>query len=183
LPVVPFLFSSGFRSSALVAGQTLKSFYAQVPISGGESIILFLGVMMLLYFAFWYAKMGWPLWLKYLAVLMVFFSLTHFHPQWFVWLSPWVIMALVVSRLRNWLVVGLLLLAYLGQILLFEGGLNVGLFSPLNPGLLEVASLWSLIGVSLDVNLMRSVMQTILVASGVYLVYDAQRDRATSADI
>lgn len=175
LPVLPFIWSDGFRSSALVAGQTLKSFYAQLPISGGEAIVLYLGIMVLIYYAFWYAKNGWPLWLKYLTVLMVFFSLTHFHPQWFLWVTPWVILAMIVNRLRNWLIVTVLLLAYLAQILLFEGGLNVGLFSPLNPSLLEVNSIWQLWGINLDINLMRSIAQTLLVASAIFLVYHAQR--------
>ena len=41
ISILPYLTSRGFRSSALVAGQTLKSLYAQIPVSGGESIFLF----------------------------------------------------------------------------------------------------------------------------------------------
>jgi uncharacterized membrane protein len=49
LPILPFLGSEGFRSTALVANQTQKSLFAQIPISGGESIMLFIVGLLFLY--------------------------------------------------------------------------------------------------------------------------------------
>src|SRR3989339_103681 len=52
----PFILSEGFRRTAMLAGQTTKSFYAQIPISGGESVILFLVAVIFLYILFFFKK-------------------------------------------------------------------------------------------------------------------------------
>jgi hypothetical protein len=85
------------------------------------------------------------------TVLLLFFSVTHFHPQWFVWVSPWLILMLfspfyqgrespqamqTTQRvngghlLNSGLVmpITVLLLCYLILVTSFESTLNWGIF-------------------------------------------------------
>src|SRR4029078_7967621 len=121
-----FINSSGFRATALVAGQTTKSLYATLPISGGESIIFFPFFILLAYIIFLYTKSQLAnLWQRLFVVILLFFIFTHTHPQWFVWLTPFLIIDLVKSGMKHLPLVILSILVWLMQVTLFDPGLSV----------------------------------------------------------
>lgn len=170
--ILPFIFSSGFRSTALVAGQTLKSLYAQIPVSGGESILLFLAIIIFFYLMFLSFRASVAnLWQRYFIVLILFFSFTHFHPQWFLWMAPFLIIDLIHTNFKNWVAVLLVLSSYLLMILLFDPGLSIGLFAPLNPALYSSQGIFQLLGLNIEINFGRSLAQTAFVGAMLYYLY------------
>ena len=168
----PFFASTGFRRTAMLAGQTTKSFYANVPISGGESIILFLATVMFIYILFLYKKTAIEdLWKRFFVMILVFFIFTHFHPQWFLWTMPFFVIDLVKTKLKHWpLFVGLLV-TFVGMITFFDSGLSIGLFSAINPSLYNLSPLWNLLGLNVDINMFRSLLHTIFVGISSYYIY------------
>lgn len=168
----PFIFSRGFRATALLAGQTTKSFYTQIPISGGESIILFLALIIFFYLVFYYRKVS-PnyLWARCFLMLLVFFIFTHYHPQWFLWLTPFFIIDLVISNFKNWLPLVISLVSYGMLVTFFDPGLTVWLFAPVFPHLYGLPGLWQLMGINLDVTGARSIFQTVFVGAALYYIY------------
>lgn len=172
LTTFPFIFSKGFRTTAMLAGQTTKSFYAQIPISGGESIILFLAALVCIYFVFLFKKnTAEGLWKKFFILLLLFFVFTHSHPQWFVWITPFLIIDLVKSKLKHWPLVLISVVCWLGQITFFDPGLSVWLFAPVFPSLWGLPGIWQLIGVGPDINVARSILQSVFVGAAAYYVY------------
>ncbi len=172
LGILPFFNSVGFRSSAFVAGQTTKSLYATLPISGGEAIIYFPLFILFLYMVFYYSKLGLErLWERFFVILLMFFIFTHIHPQWFTWLTPFLVIDLVKSGLKHWPLVLILLLAWFGQLTFFDPSLTTRIFSPINPSLIKAPGVWEGLGIGLDVNSSRSILQTLFVASGLYYIY------------
>ncbi len=177
LSVFPYLFSAGYRSSALVAGQILKSFYAVVPISAGESIILFMGAMIFLFLLFLIKNLPSSpslvemAWRRFFTILLIFFIFTHFHPQWFVWITPFLIIDLIESRFKHWLLVVGSLTSFIGMLFFFDPSLTVGLFSPIWSQLGQMPSIWQILGRSVDYNLARSLLQTGLVGCALYYIY------------
>ncbi len=179
LGIIPYLLitflyipSVGFRTYALVANQTLKSLYPQIPISGGESIILFLAFLGFFYLLFWEIKGSIEnLWQRFFIILLLFFTFTHYHPQWFLWLTPFLIFTLVKSNFKNTLMVIFSLISFTGLVFLFEQGLNLGLFSVINPALYNGQNLWVLLKIPIEVNLGRSILQTIFVSTSIYYIY------------
>ncbi len=168
----PFIFSRGFRATAMLASQTTKSFYAQIPISGGESIILFLAVVIFFYLLFFNRKsLAENLWTRFFLMLLAFFIFTHYHPQWFLWLMPFLIIDLVISNFKNWLACATSLISYFVLITFFDPGLSVWLFSPVNPALYGLPGIWQLMGVSPDINILRSVFQTVFVGAALFYIY------------
>lgn len=166
--ILPFINSQGFRANALVAGQTTKSMYASLPISGGESIIFFPFLILLFYLIFLFGKnKPGQLWSKFFAVILLFFIFTHYHPQWFVWITPFIIFDLVKSKFRHWLLAVLAFISWLGLVSLFDPGLSVWLFSPVAPYLYGQKGLW----IPSDLNMARSYLQTIFVSVGAYYIY------------
>lgn len=172
LIILPFLTSEGFRSTALVANQTLKSFYPQIAISGGESIILFPLFIFFFYFVFLHSNLEREnLWQSFFIILLIFFIFTHYHPQWFLWLTPFLIIELIRSNFKHIVQVSLALFSFLGAVSFFEPSLSIGLFSPLFPYLYDLPMIWTLLGLNLDHNFSRSIIQTLFVSIAVYFIY------------
>ncbi len=169
---LPFLGSYNFRSSALLAGQSTKSFYAQIPVSGGEAIILFPAILIFFYILFLkYRVAGGLLWQRFLIVFLLLFIFTHYHPQWFLWVTPFLILELVFTRFSNWLALTLMMVSFTGLLFFFDPGLSFGLFSPLNPSLYNSYGLWDVLHLHPDYNFSRSVLQTVFVGAAIYYLY------------
>lgn len=170
--ILPFINSPGFRLTALVANQTTKSAYAQLPISAGESILIFPFSVLFFYliFLFFKAKIG-DLWKRFFVITLLFFMFTHYHPQWLVWLTPFLVIDLVKSNLKHWLLVLIVFFSWLGLVGLFDPGLSVWLFSPITPNLYGKAGIWSGLGASFDLSLLKSYLQTMFVAVAGYYIY------------
>lgn len=167
-----FIFSRGFRQTAILAGQTTKSLYAQIPISGGESIILFLAVVIFFYLLFFYKKSSVEdLWKRFFLMMLIFFVFTHYHPQWFLWIMPFFVIDLVNSNFKNWLPYKISLISFFVLITFFDPGLTVWLFSPLNPKLYGLPGIWQIVGLNPDINILRSIFQTIFVGAALYYIY------------
>lgn len=171
LTILPFLSSKGFRATALLAGQTTKSLYAQIPISGGESIILFVVAVVFFYLLFLIRRTAPEnLWKNFFIMLLIFFIFTHYHPQWFLWITPFFIIDLVRNP-KHWLTVGLSLLSFVGLVSFFDPGLSVWLFSPLFPHLYGLGGVWELSRLSPDLLQFRSLLQTLFVGVALYYLY------------
>ncbi|MBU1126974.1 DUF2029 domain-containing protein [Patescibacteria group bacterium] len=146
LLVLPYLLLSPmYRQSALLAGQTDKMFYMSLPVSGGEGISIFaIGYFLLLILSSRKSLKLDYLWKMGLGLLLLFFSVTHYHPQWFLWLTPFLIWLLVEFKKQYVFQVFLLFSCFLGVLIFFEPSLHLGLFSPLFPNLSELKQIKSL---------------------------------------
>jgi hypothetical protein len=170
--ILPFLGSAGFRATALIAGQTTKSLYATLPISGGEAIIYFPLFILFFYIIFFYSKSSLEnLWERFFIIVLIFFIFTHTHPQWFLWLTPFLVIDLVKSHLKHWPLVLISLVAWLGQVSFFDPGLSVWLFAPIAPALYGQPGVWNSLGSRIDINSARSIIQTVFVSVAAYYIY------------
>lgn len=168
----PFILSAGFRRTALLASQTTKSFYAQIPVSGGESIILFLAAVIFCYIAFLYAKNATDsLWKSFFIMLLVFFIFTHYHPQWLLWVMPYFMIDLVVSKFKHWPLFLGVMVSFIALVTFFDPGLTVWLFAPINPSLYGEVGIWQQLGLNIDINMARSVFHTLFVGIAAYYIY------------
>lgn len=172
LTAFPFIFSEGFRKTALLASQTTKSFYAQVPVSGGESIILFLAAVIFVYIVFFYKTTeAEDLWKRFFVMILLFFIFTHFHPQWFLWTMPFFVIDLVYTKLKHLPLFLVLIGVFVGMITFFDSGLSIGLFSAINSNLYNLPPLWDLVGLNFDVNVSKSILHTVFVGVAMYYIY------------
>lgn len=170
--ILPFINSLGFRKTALLAGQTVKSLYAKIPISGGEAILLFPAFLLFFFLIFLYRKSSARyLWTKFFLILLLFFTFTHYHPQWFLWLIPFLIIDLVISKLKHYPLVTIALTSFFGLVFFFDPGLSVWLFAPIFPSLYGLPGLWQMLGLKIDYNIARSLFQTPFVSVAVYYFY------------
>lgn len=126
--ILPYLGSVAFKHYALLASQADKPLFAKIMVSGSQYLPLFVvGLILLLWWNLYAKKREWPAWLWLSAPLLLFFSVTHFHPQWLAWLAPLFCLAWVF-RPSTRLPIGIFLLCYLVIIFSFDPSLNLGLF-------------------------------------------------------
>jgi len=127
LVILPYLPSAGFRNYALFAPQTDKLQFAKVMVSATQYLPLFFVGLIFMLWHHYYRPQLLPTWGWFASVFLLFYSLTHFHPQWFLWATPFVILwfvSLPRSRLPLAILVGL----YFALIMTFEPSLNWTIF-------------------------------------------------------
>lgn len=124
----PYLGSAGYRQYALLAPQTDKLVYSKILVSGSQYLpLFFVGLFLLFWYNFFYQESR-QTFTWFAAVGLIFYSLTHYHPQWFVWIAPALVLMFAnypKSRLPQ---LGMLA-TYTLIVLLFEPSLNFGLFN------------------------------------------------------
>lgn len=172
LVIAPFMHSHWFKSTALVANQTTKSLYSQLPVSGGESILFFLTVLLFVYLVFLGQKVSAnEFWKRCMITLSIFFIFTHYHPQWLLWLTPFLIYSLIRSKFKTTLPILIMFGSYVASLFFFDTGLTSSLFSPIFPDLFLGDSIWDFLNISVDYNYYRSVLHSIFVGALGYLIY------------
>lgn len=155
LSILPFWNSAAFRSVVLFSPLTQKFLSAKIMISENSGISIVLMGLAALYFLFaHYGGRTQDLWRYGLAVLLVVFGFTDYHLQWFVWLMPFLIMALILRRFSFWKMAALLVGCWAVLVTFASPDLHLGLLVPLktlgifpqvNPGVTQSLSPQTLI--------------------------------------
>jgi Gpi18-like mannosyltransferase len=86
---VPFL-SGAFVQSALISGLTTGTFSPSFSVGFGESIIVGLVGMTVLFFYEMLINKKPNVLIYWIALLMIIFSFSHFHIQWLLWVAPFI---------------------------------------------------------------------------------------------
>jgi len=127
LIISPYLSSPAYRMYALLAQQSDKMWYAKIMVAGSQYLPLFMvGFILIFWLSFYFFK-RLPFWAWPMSVLLLFYSVTHYHPQWFAWITPFLILTFIHFRKSLPLLVTLLL-CHLVVVLSFDTSLNFGLF-------------------------------------------------------
>ncbi len=176
LSILPYLPSSGFRSTALLASQTDKSFYASIPISGGLNILLFPTILMFFYLIFYYKKEQRDsyqiIWRSFLVALLPFFIFTHIHPQWLLWLTPFLIIEYLENGYKHTaLFYGIVFYFFVHLCLHEDASLTIGAFSPIFPALYNTQNIWNILGLNINYIYLRSILHSVFTASGIFLIF------------
>ncbi len=175
LPVIltnlPFFFSSAYRYMVF-SPKSQKMFYMEWMLSGAEGIFPFLLILSFLYLLCQNKSLRPKFYISYIfSVFLLLFSVTHYHPQWFIWISPFLIIELLNYKFKEaWLYVGLLSI-YVFIIFTFENSLSVGLFAPLNNSLANFIGTQSIITNSTDINILKSYFRSIFAGISLYLTF------------
>ncbi|MDP1743364.1 MAG: hypothetical protein Q8L51_01100 [Candidatus Amesbacteria bacterium] len=96
--ISPYLRSVAFKHYALLASQTDKLDYAKILVSGSQYLSLFWLGIILLYWWNWYKPQHLPIWGWFTAILLLFYSVTNWHPQWLTRVSILLIISLIQNR-------------------------------------------------------------------------------------
>ena len=124
LVIAPFLPSVAYRQYTLFAEHINKTLFAGIAIAPGTLIPLFF-ITYALVTAFLIKQKISPL-MALGTALLSSLAFTHFHPQWFVWLTPWLIYYVITTK--DWFSFFLTIIAWLTILFSFENSLTFGIF-------------------------------------------------------
>lgn len=167
LTILPFMSSVAFRQEVLFSNQSQKMLFARIPITVVEYLsVFFVAYTFLLMLNIYFKR---ALWVWYFGVLLILFSVTHYHPQWYIWISPFFILFLGFYK-KYWYLILSLFIIWILLTLGFEPSLSIGLFSPLNVNLLHSKSLLGSINF-LDMNLINSIFRSIAAGISIGILF------------
>ncbi len=170
LSIMPFLGSTAFRQVSLFASQSQKMLHMSLPVSGAEGIYVFVLVYFFLICLAAFRKTS-EIWLFCLATMLLFFSVTHYHPQWMLWLTPFFVIETVSSKFKHFWLWLVLFLSWVGITLMFEPSLNFALFAPLSPNLVNLPGLSESISPFYNVFQLKSLLRSLFAGVSLFLIY------------
>jgi len=169
---LPFWSSAAYKY--MVFGpKSQKQFFMIWLVSGGEGIFPYLlGFVILCLIASRDKNSAKKMYAYFLAFFLLLFSVTNYHPQWFIWIAPFFVIELVMNRLRNiWLTL-ILFGCYVAIVLLFENSLSAGLFAPVWPDLNNFPGFAKIISAKTDLGFFKSGIRSLFAGISLYLSYD-----------
>lgn len=128
---LPFWLSAGYDPLIVLSQSTTNLFAARIVLSPQTSISIVAGLLAMLYLWFHFHGRREELWKYYLCALLVVFSFTDFHMQWFVWLTPFLFLEQILHQFRYRLPGILLIGCWLIFLAFSTADLHLGLFIPL----------------------------------------------------
>lgn len=172
LTIAPYLSSSAFKYMVFGA-KSQKEFFMEWMLSGAEGVYPYiLGLTLIYLHSFRNKKILIDLWKYFLAFFLVLFSVTHYHPQWFLWVTPFLVIELVMNQWRNlWLLVTLLA-CYIFIVLTFDNSLSVGLFAVANQTLNNFPGIDKLLAAKTDLFFIKSAVRSLFAGVSLYLIWD-----------
>jgi hypothetical protein len=123
-------------------------------------------------------------WRISLSIYLFYFALSFFHPQWFLWVQPLLVIAVAKYRKLLGLFVAILV-GFAGYLMYFDAALTTYLFLPLNSGILSLPGpLELLAGAGLPTSLVLGIFRTLLSAGsigiGVFVLAETLHQRTSN---
>lgn len=148
-------------------------------VSGAEGLYPYiLGFVLLCLFVSRAANPARNFYQYFLAFFLLLFGVTNYHPQWFIWITPFLVIEIVINKFRNFWLILSLYLCYLFIVLTFENSLSVGLFAPVNHSLANFPGLAKILAAKTDLNFLRGAVRSLFAGISLYLVYDLFKEKS-----
>ncbi|MBI2465032.1 DUF2029 domain-containing protein [Candidatus Shapirobacteria bacterium] len=172
LTMAPFLKFEYFRNEVLYSGLSTRMFEAGIDIGLGDRVLivpLLLGILLLVAIRRKVGKSLTDIVKLLVAVNLIILGFIHFHPQWFIWVLPFMSIYLAHRR-KDFLSLLMIVGVMFGVVLLFDDKfLYWGILSPLNNGLLNLPLIRDvLIGRGVDVVLLSNLLHSLAAALSGY---------------
>lgn len=169
LTIAPFIGSPAFRQMALFSPKNQKMLFMGLNVSGAEVIYPFLIILTFLFLHAFYAERKYELEDYFLVILLLIFSVTHYHPQWFLWITPFLIIYLLKFNFKYTGLVVILLGVWFLITLFFEPSLSYGLFNPIKPDLKEATNLSDIVSKYTNVYQLKSILRSLFAGASIYI--------------
>lgn len=170
---IPFISSSAYRYMVF-SPKSQKMLFMEWMLSGSEGIypFIFLFTILLIFTSQNKSKFIHISNQLYLSFFLILLSVTHFHPQWFLWITPFILIDLVMNKFKNGWSYLILFIIYIFIIFTFENSLSIGLFAVINNNLNNFVGISSIISKFTDIYLLKSLARSVFAGISLYLSYD-----------
>lgn len=180
LTILPFITTPAFRGAVLSSSASQKLLFMKLSLTAAEGIYIFIFLYALILLASWFGFFARKaLWMPLLLVNLAFLSVSHYHPQWFLWLTPFLAILLTSQSSSMYRQLTAMLFGiYVLLVFFFESSLTWGLFGPVNHALFNAPSLTEILPKAVDVNMIKSLLRSLFVATALYLSIKLLREKS-----
>lgn len=176
LTILPFINSESFRQNVLFSGLTQRIFQLHIPLGGFHLSIFYILFTFLIILRIKFRSL--PLWAFVLSTFLAIFSISKFHPQWIVWVTPFLTLAFIYSKINLWKIALLCLSFFMIFALFGDKFLTTGLLSPISPIFLEIPPLTDLLSSS-QTHIMQTLTQTLFGLSSLLIIWKTFKTKPT----
>lgn len=127
LVIIPF-WSQNFIQSALISGLTTRIFNPGFSIGFGESMIVGLFAISILFFYSWIIDKNIKLLNYWIILLLCIFSFSHFHIAWLLWVSPFLVILACRKPSFSMVLFWLSVLAFMIPMIYDDRSMTISLF-------------------------------------------------------
>lgn len=185
LTSLPYLSTMEYRRDVLLNPKNTKFLFMSLPVSGAEVLYIFIvGLVLITITAAFRKRDTSHFWIYPLSILLLFLSVTHYHPQWAIWVAPFLIMLWVYYQWSRWLLI-LLFACYVGVVFSFEASLNNAIFAPLFPASQALPSLTTVLtnhAAPEMVNQLKSIIRSVFAGISFWLILRLLFSQVTTAE-
>ncbi len=171
ITILPFIADKSFISRFFSSDQLQVIQHASFYIGREQNISIFYIFYIILLIFLYRNKLSvkYLTWIFFL-ILFLFYALSAFTPQWFVWGLPFFFLILADNNLSVKWYYSILLIYFL-LVILFEVTLNLGLLAPVDNSFLEYPSTGELVSRFFNVDRLNGILRSILAGEFFYLIY------------
>lgn len=168
---LPFINSTGYRQMVLFGPKSGKELFMIWNVSGAEGIFPFILILTIIYLMAFYLKKKLSAEYYFLSILLLTLSVTHYHPQWFLWVTPFLVWELVENNFRYLALVAIILISWFIIMLFFEPSLSIGLFAPVWPNLTKAPGLTEIVSRYTDVANFKSIVRSVFAGASLFYIW------------
>jgi len=175
LSMAPFLGLNYFREDVLYSGLSIRMFESVLNIGFGEKILLVPVLLLVVILIAVKKNLGRSLrgqMSVLLTATILILGLTHFHPQWLIWIMPFVAIILAIEKENWWF--WLLMPAVALITLLFEDKfLYWGLLTPINSNLINLPFMGQYLQTKgVDIELLNNLCHSVVAGVAIYWLWN-----------
>jgi hypothetical protein len=156
-----------------------KMLFMSWPVTAAEGIFPFILILMVIYLISYFSKRKLSIETYFLSILLLIFSVTHYHPQWFLWVTPFLIWAMVAKSFKYFEIVIVLAVSWFIITLFFEPSLSWGLFAPIWPALAKAPGLTDVLTKYIDVAQFKSVIRSVFAGASLFYCWHIMKEENT----
>lgn len=144
ITILPFINSREFQNDVLFSGLSTRIFQLKVTLLDHQ-LSTFAILYLLLVIGYIFLRSKIPLYIFFIISLLLVFSTARFHPQWIIWLMPFLALAYGEGKI-NLKYISLFTFFYFIYFIFFgDSFLTTGLLSPISTLYLEIPSLTKIV--------------------------------------
>lgn len=168
LTILPYVSSKAFRYMVF-SPKSQKILFMGWNVSGAEVIYPFLLILVVIYAISYYSRRKPELINYFLVILLLILSVTHYHPQWFIWVTPFIIFQIVRDNLKYFELALIFFASWIVITMFFEPSLSIGLFNPIYPAVNNFRGFTGIVSKYFDPFEIKSIIRSVFAGSSLFL--------------
>jgi hypothetical protein len=169
--VMPF-WSQSFVQSALVSGLTTRIFNPGFSIGFGESMIVGLFSVSILFFYAWLIDKKTNLFNYWVVLLIFIFAFSHFHIAWLLWISPFIVILACRKSSISLPLFLLAALAFMIPVLYDDRSMTISLFRVYSTWYDLISTPFAIVQKFYDPYNLQSVLHSVLAGGALIIGYN-----------